>query len=136
LPEGRTVGDLFRDAVTDALRSCGYRVTRDPDSGAAIPLTVRIDQFWVSQTYLDRHEGRVSVLYGIPATEYDVETTVSFEAAITGPLKPFENGQLFVQNSRGQNVWSATRTLAPAAIGTFRTEFRNRLRTAGATCGL
>ena len=48
LPEGTTVSMLVQSTVTRALRESGYRVLGrgDPDSEQAVPISVRIDQFW------------------------------------------------------------------------------------------
>lgn len=48
LPEGRTVEQLTREALTKALNESGYEVLSKDDPGyeTARPLTVEIDQFW------------------------------------------------------------------------------------------
>lgn len=48
LPEGESVQQLSRAAVTRALRETGYRVAAPGESGYAdaIPIRVRIDEFW------------------------------------------------------------------------------------------
>lgn len=45
LPEGRTVSDLVREAVTKALMEKGYSVAPSGSSGG-IPMEVDIEQFW------------------------------------------------------------------------------------------
>jgi hypothetical protein len=48
LPEGRSVTDVVREAVTGSLREKGYRVVEAaaPGAGAAVPIEVDIRQFW------------------------------------------------------------------------------------------
>jgi uncharacterized lipoprotein YajG len=48
LPEGRTVEQLVREAVTKAVTEKGYAVVdqRSPEFGNALPLQVDIQQFW------------------------------------------------------------------------------------------
>jgi uncharacterized lipoprotein YajG len=48
LPEGRTVEQLVREAVTKALNEKGYAVVdeRSPEYAKALPLNVVIQQFW------------------------------------------------------------------------------------------
>jgi len=48
LPEGRTVEQVVREAVTKALREKGYAVVdeRSADREQALPLEVTIQQFW------------------------------------------------------------------------------------------
>lgn len=48
LPEGRTVEQLVREAVTQAVREQGYAVVDEPSPafGQALPLAVDIQQFW------------------------------------------------------------------------------------------
>jgi hypothetical protein len=77
LPEGRTVADLTRDAVTRAFRDAGYRVVGSDDPAPAQPITVRIDQFWAWMTpgfwtLTLEHEARVNV---------------------RGPVTPFQDGK-------------------------------------------
>jgi hypothetical protein len=48
LPEGRTVEQLVREAVTKAVNENGYTVVdeRSPEFGNALPLQIDIQQFW------------------------------------------------------------------------------------------
>jgi hypothetical protein len=46
LPEGRTVADVTREAVTAALQAKGYAVVPAGRAGA-VPLEVEVQQFWV-----------------------------------------------------------------------------------------
>jgi len=48
LPEGKTVQMVVASAVSRALRESGYRVIErgSPDHAQAVPIDVRIDQFW------------------------------------------------------------------------------------------
>jgi uncharacterized lipoprotein YajG len=49
LPDGRTVGQIVREAITQALREQGYAVVADgqsPELDKALPLQVEIEQFW------------------------------------------------------------------------------------------
>ena len=52
LPEGRTVEELTRDALINALRDSGYRVLVDGEPGyeAATPVSAEIHQFWAWMT--------------------------------------------------------------------------------------
>lgn len=48
LPEGRTVEQVVREAVTKAVSERGYRVVdeKSPEFGKALPLQIDIQQFW------------------------------------------------------------------------------------------
>lgn len=52
LPEGRTVEQLVREAVTAALSESGYSVVNEksPEYGKALQLRVEIEQFWAWNT--------------------------------------------------------------------------------------
>lgn len=52
LPEGRTVEELTRSALANALRAQGYRVVSkgDPGYDAATPVSAEIHQFWAWMT--------------------------------------------------------------------------------------
>ena len=46
LPEGQTVSNLVRGAVSAALRAKGYAVVDDAAAPGVLPLSVDIEQFW------------------------------------------------------------------------------------------
>jgi hypothetical protein len=52
LPEGRTVEQVVREAVTKAVSERGYSVVdeKSPEFGNALPLQIDIEQFWAWQT--------------------------------------------------------------------------------------
>lgn len=79
LPEGRSVADLTREAVTRAFRQAGYRVLASDDPAPAQPITVRIDQFWAWVTP------------GFWALTLEHEARVSLQ----GPVAPFQDGKAF-----------------------------------------
>jgi uncharacterized lipoprotein YajG len=79
LPEGRSVADLTREAVTRAFRQAGYRVLGNDDPAPAQPVTVRIDQFWAWMTP------------GFWALTLEYEARVN----VQGPVAPFQEGKTF-----------------------------------------
>jgi len=79
LPEGRTVEDLVREALTTAFRESGYRVTESATSSQPdeIPVESEIEQFWAWVTP------------GFWAMSMEFEANVR----IKGNVGTFSNGQ-------------------------------------------
>ncbi len=80
LPEGRTVSELFRQAVTQSFRHAGYRVlaSEDPGYDQAVPVQVKIKQYWS---------------WFRPGF-WAVTVSSRAEAQIEAPLAPLANGAL------------------------------------------
>jgi hypothetical protein len=81
LPEGRTVVQVTREALSRGLRESGYRVLEEGDPGydAAIPLQADIQQFWAW----------VSPGMWTLTLEFDSRIRVS------GPIQHFDDGEEF-----------------------------------------
>ena len=78
LPEGRTIEDLAKEALTRAFIEAGYRVVDDPTSSKnAIPIEADIEQFWSWMTP------------GFWTLSLDFEAKIK----IKGDIKPFKEGE-------------------------------------------
>lgn len=116
LPEGRTVEDLIREAMTKAFRDAGYRVLASPmgSNERAIPVEADIEQFWSWVTP------------GFWAVGLECETKVK----ITGDVPAFRNGMLvrgYVQlhvQAVGTAQW---RNVVNKGIEAFTEELRKQI---------
>jgi hypothetical protein len=116
LPEGRTVEDLIRKAMTNAFRDAGYRVLESStaSSETCIPVEAEVEQFWSWVTP------------GFWAIALECETKVK----ITGNVPPFQNGSLvrgYVQmrsQAAGSAQWQNT---INKGIEAFAEELRKQL---------
>jgi hypothetical protein len=81
LPEGRTVEQLAKEALTSGLRLSGYRVLAEGDSGydGAAPLEADVQQVWAWFTP------------GFAAAHLQFDSHIR----LTGPLAPFREGMEF-----------------------------------------
>ena len=81
LPEGRTVAQLGREAITRGLRESGYRVLEDgaPGFAGATPLQAEIEKFWAWFTP------------GFWAVHLEFEALIR----VSGPIDPFADGEEF-----------------------------------------
>jgi hypothetical protein len=79
LPEGRTVEDLVKEALTKSFRQAGYRVLDHtaPNADTATPVEADIEQFWSWFTP------------GFWAVSLEFEANVN----VKGDIQPFDEGE-------------------------------------------
>jgi hypothetical protein len=116
LPEGRTVEDVVREALTKSFQDAGYRVVQDATgtSGTVVPIEADIQQFWAWMTP------------GFWALSLEFEAKVN----IKGNVPPFKSGETvrgYVElhtQAAGTKAWVSTINKGTEA---FVAEVRKRL---------
>lgn len=85
LPEGRTVAQITKEAITVALREGGYRVLvpQDPDYERAVPLNITVKEFWAWSTVAHLEfktkvqiDGNIGAVSGTPISGVAKKTLV------------------------------------------------------------
>jgi hypothetical protein len=115
LPEGRTVADLVREAVTKAFRESGYQVLASGDVGydGVIPVAIEVVRFWAWED---------------PASS---KANLKFEGElrITGDVGSFKTGEIVRASAQVSRIVTST----PAWREVFALGLNELVKNTGAT---